>query len=178
MELKNYIENAEKKAGSQKKLANVLGISAGYIRMAKGEKRGFPEAICIKLADYLNEDRLSVIAASGLVTEKDQERRKILESCFSASRAASFTATTLLLSVILIMTPSPAHASWATVSGDPMIEYFVLCKIIVEISSGKIMARFLSFWKSCLAVIAVLILTIEHCVNIGHCLNILKSDKQ
>jgi hypothetical protein len=68
--------------------------------MEKGEKRGFPEAICIKLADYLDEDRLSVIAASGLVTEKDQERRKILESCFR--RVASVAAVAVVTSILTL----------------------------------------------------------------------------
>ena len=102
MELKNYIEKAEKKAGSQKKLGDILGISTGYIRMVKGEKRGLPEAISIKLADFLSEDRLEVIAASGLVTEKDEERRKILESCFR--KVASFAGAAAITS-ILTLTP-------------------------------------------------------------------------
>ena len=127
MELKNYIENAEKKAGSQKKLSDILGISAGYIRMAKGEKRGFPEAICIKLADYLDEDRLSVIAASGLVTEKDQERRKILESCFRrTSKAANFIIAALFVALISITSPNPANASQATVSDYNNLYYVKL----------------------------------------------------
>lgn len=108
MELKNYIEKAEKKAGSQKNLSDILGISAGYIRMAKGEKRGFPEAICIKLADYLNEDRLSVIAASGLVTEKDQERRKILESCFQ--KVASLAAVAIVTFILTLPLQTPVNA--------------------------------------------------------------------
>ncbi len=113
MELKNYIENAEKKAGSQKNLSDILGISAGYIRMAKGEKRGFPEAICIKLADYLEEDRLSVIAASGLVTEKDQERRKILESCFK--KVASVASIALVTTMLTLPAAKPVNAENLTI---------------------------------------------------------------
>lgn len=109
MELKNYIEKAEKKAGSQIELAKFLGISTGYIRNAKANKSGLPDPLCMKLADYINEDKLSVIAASGLVTEKDPERRKILESCFS--RAAMITAAVSLIGVASIVTPSPVEAS-------------------------------------------------------------------
>ena len=127
MEMKNYIEQAERKAGKQVELAKTLGVTAGYLRAVKAGKKGFSADMCIVLADYIGADRLEVIAASNLVTEKDEKKRKIFESCFSASRAASFTATTLILGVILIMTPSPAHASWATVSDGSIIEYFVLC---------------------------------------------------
>lgn len=125
--MKELIEAAEKKAGKQVELARILGIRESYLRQAKLGKSGLPDAICIKLADYLETDRLEVIAASNLVTEKDEERRKVFESCFSGSKAASFTTTALFIGVILIMTPSSAHAGWATVSGDSMIEYFVLC---------------------------------------------------
>ena len=129
MKMKELIEAAEKKAGKQVELARILGIRESYLRQAKLGKSGLPDAICIKPADYLETDRLEVIAASNLVTEKDEERRKVFESCFSGSKAASFTTTALFIGVILIMTPSSAHAGWATVSGDSMIEYFVLCKI-------------------------------------------------
>lgn len=41
MKMKNYIEQGEKKAGSQKELSNILGISASYIRMVKAGQKGF-----------------------------------------------------------------------------------------------------------------------------------------
>lgn len=127
MLINEYIEKAEKKAGKQIELAKLLGTTGSYIRMVKAGKRGFPDDICILLADYIGADRLEVIAASNLVTEKDEKKRKVFESCFSTSRAASFTTTALFIGVILIMTPSTANASWETVSGDSIIEYFVLC---------------------------------------------------
>ena len=129
MKLNDYLDIAERKAGKKIELARVLGISDAYLRLVRNEKRGLAIEGCILLADYINADRLEVIAASNLVTEKDERKRKIIESCFTGSRAASFTVTALFIGVILIMTPSSAHASWATVSGDSMIEYFVLCKI-------------------------------------------------
>ncbi|WP_350135871.1 hypothetical protein [Nitrosomonas sp.] len=128
MKLNDYLDIAEKKAGKKIELARILGISDAYLRLVRNEKRGLAIEGCILLADYIDADRLEVIAASNLVTEKDERKRKIIESCFSTSRAASFTATALLLGVILIMTPSPAHASWATVSDGSIIEYFVLRK--------------------------------------------------
>ena len=125
MEMKNYIEKAEKKAGKQTELANLLGITASYIRMVKAGKKGFPIETCIVLADYINEDRLEVIAASNLVTEKDERKRKIFESCFiKTSRAASFIVAALFIALISITTPNPANASQAR---ESIAEQFVLC---------------------------------------------------
>ncbi|UJP00350.1 MAG: helix-turn-helix domain-containing protein [Nitrosomonas sp.] len=109
MDMKNYIELAEKKAGKQIELARILGISDAYVRSAKRGARGLPVDICILLADFINEDPLKVIAASNLVTEKDEKKRKIFESCFT--RAASVTAAISLLGATSIMTPPPANAS-------------------------------------------------------------------
>ena len=116
MDMKSFIEKAEKKAGKQVELARILGISDAYIRAAKRGARGLPVDICILLADFINEDPLKVIAASSLVTEKDEKKRKIFESCFS--RAATVTATALLLSALSIMSPSPANASPASSSSS------------------------------------------------------------
>ncbi len=87
MNIKTYIEMGEKKAGKQTELGRILGIKENYLRNAKSGRAGLPDAICIKLADYIEVNPLKVIAASNLVTEKDEERRKIFESCFT--RAAS-----------------------------------------------------------------------------------------
>jgi len=110
MEMKTYIEAAEKKAGTQIKLAEMLGITTRYINMAKNGKRCLSVDTCIVLADYIGADRLEVIAASNLVTEKDERKRKIFESCFN--RAATASVTAALLGVTSIMTlPSESHAS-------------------------------------------------------------------
>lgn len=121
MEFKNYIETAERKAGSQIKLAELLGISTGYIRNAKANKSGLPDPLCIKIAEYIEENPLHVIAASGLVTEKDEGRRKILESCFR--RVASVTVAALLFTVVSITTPNPANASQQTNSNYENLYY-------------------------------------------------------
>ena len=100
MEMINYIENAEKKAGTQMQLANYLGLTSGYIRMVKAGKRCFSNDVCIKLADYIKEDRLEVIAANSLVTEKDEKKRKILESCFR--KVASVAAAAVITSILTL----------------------------------------------------------------------------
>ena len=110
MEMKNYIEQAEKKAGKQIELAKILDVSASYLRMVKAGKNGLSIDMCIVLADYIGADRLEVIAASNLVTEKDEKKRKILESCFS--RAASIVTAASVISILTLSPQAPAHADF------------------------------------------------------------------
>lgn len=114
MEMKNYIEEAEKKAGTQRKLAVILGITTRYINMAKNKERCLSVDACIVLADYIGADRLEVIVASNLATEKNEKKRRILESCFSVSRAANFTIAALFIGIVSITSQNPANASQVT----------------------------------------------------------------
>jgi len=122
MKMNEYLEKGREKAGSQMKLANILGISDRYIRLVRDGERSLAADICIKLADYINEDRLEVIAASNLVTEKDQEKRKIFESCFT--KAANFMVIVFFVGFFMIMTPSAANANPVTTG---TAEQFVEC---------------------------------------------------
>lgn len=108
MEMKKYLELGEEKAGKQIELAKILGIPDSYIRIVKSGRRGLPADVCIKLADYIGADRLEIIAASNLVTEKDEEKRKIFKSCFT--RAASIAAAALIFAGSS-MTSSPSYAA-------------------------------------------------------------------
>lgn len=126
--MKNYIELAEKKAGTQIELANMLGITASYIRMVKAGKKGFPIETCIVLADYINGDRLEVIAASNLVTEKDVKKRKILESCF---RKVASVAAAAVVTSILTLTPQ------YTVNAQELKNQFTEIQIIRNIKGVK-----------------------------------------
>jgi len=80
---------AEEKAGSQIALAKMLGQFDSSIRQVKAGKKGLPDAICIELADFLKIDRLAVIAASNLVTEKNEKRREIFEKCIKGLNRAT-----------------------------------------------------------------------------------------
>lgn len=105
MELKKFIERAEKAAGGQKALALRIGQSESNIRAAKSGARGLPNYACVMIADLISEERITVIAASELVTEKKEERRKVWHPF--VARAASV----VLGSVILNMTPAPSQAA-------------------------------------------------------------------
>ena len=107
MDMKSYIEKAEKKAGSQIELAKMLSISANNIRSIKAGKRGMPVDACIILADYIDEDRLEVIAASNLVTKKDERKRKIIESCFK--EVASVASIAIVTSILTLSEAKPVN---------------------------------------------------------------------
>lgn len=102
MEMKNYIEEGAKKAGSNKELAKFLGQSQSILSDVKAGKRGLPVVVCTQLAEFIGIDPIKVIMASELTTEKDEKKRKILESCFR--KVASVAAITLVTS-ILTLTP-------------------------------------------------------------------------
>lgn len=96
MDLRELIEAGSRKAGEQKALAALLKIGTTDIANAKAGRRGLPAPACFMLADYLGIDPATVIAASELVTEKNEERRKIFYP-FVMGRAALFCAATVLL---------------------------------------------------------------------------------
>ena len=137
MEIKNYIEIGEKKAGKQTELAKILGISDSYIRAAKRNERGLPDAVCIELANYIEADPLEVIAASNLVTEKDERRRKVFESCFrKANSAAASMLIASIVTTVLTMAPlKPVNAGSVTPNNLHFIHYTQL-------------VAFLDLWKN------------------------------
>lgn len=77
MELRDYIEAGIEKCESVVSLAKQLGQADTTITNAKAHRRGLPNYACVKLADLLGTERIEVIAASELVTEKNPERREV-----------------------------------------------------------------------------------------------------
>ena len=77
MELKDYIEAGVAKFTPATELAKQLGQNANLVRDAKAHRKGLPNYACVKLADLLGAERIEVIAASELVTEKNPERREV-----------------------------------------------------------------------------------------------------
>ncbi len=123
MDINKYIEMGEKKAGKQIELAKILGISDSYIRIVKTGRRGLPDAVCILLAEYIGENPIEVIAASNLVTEKDEGKRKVFERYLKKPNSEAASITTVIL-VTLILTLSPAQPAQAQ---DVRLVKCVLC---------------------------------------------------
>ncbi|WP_350135454.1 helix-turn-helix transcriptional regulator [Nitrosomonas sp.] len=132
MDMKNYIEIAEKKAGSQIELAKMLDVTASYLRSTKAGKNGLSIDMCIVLADYIEADRLEVIAASNLVTEKDEKKRKILESCFK--KVAGVAAAAVVTSILTFSNAGPTHAGFSGQVVDNTNYWqlsYAFCKVIL-----------------------------------------------
>ena len=91
MDMRDLIEAGNKKAGEQKALAIHLGINPIDLAQAKAGRRKLPAPACFILAEYLGIDPARVIAASELVTEKNEERRKVFYP-FVMGRAAMIAA--------------------------------------------------------------------------------------
>jgi hypothetical protein len=106
MSLKNYIERAEIKAGSQKELGELIGQSPSKLRDAKSGRCGLPTYACVLIADLIGEEDITIIAASELTTEKHESRRAIWEKKLEA------VAASLILAIVTtVVTPTPSQAA-------------------------------------------------------------------
>jgi plasmid maintenance system antidote protein VapI len=76
MQLREYIDAAATKAGSVAALARLLGLVQQSMNEAKHHRRPLPLDAAIKLADYIGADRIAVISANELATEKKEEKRQ------------------------------------------------------------------------------------------------------
>ena len=98
----------------------MVGQAPSTLRAAKAGLQGLPDHVCVRLAELIGEEPMTVIAASKLVTEKKEEVRKVWRPF--VSRAAAI----ILGTVILNMTPTPSEAAPVAKS---LIEQCILCKI-------------------------------------------------
>jgi hypothetical protein len=108
MELRLMIEIAAKKEGSIRNLAKVLGVTDSNLTSAKMGRRGLPAMACGKLAEILGIDRWTVIAASELVTEKNEEKRAYFSPFVLNSLASLATAVG---AASLALSPNDSHAA-------------------------------------------------------------------
>lgn len=122
MELRDYIEQGAKKAGSLTALGNLLDMSQPFISKAKAHTRPLPAKAVVQLAEYINADLKAVMAANELVTEKDERKRAFWAPFVQHARTAS--AVLALASVTNFVTPSPAEA--APIANEYQTR-FVLC---------------------------------------------------
>lgn len=109
MELRDFIETGAEKAGSLTALGRMFGLVQQSISEAKHQKRPLPLDAAVKLADYIGADRMAVIAANELVTEKKEEKRAFWTPFVQHAKAASIALTFSL--VTNFVTPSPAEAA-------------------------------------------------------------------
>lgn len=109
MELRDYIEEGAKKAGSLTALGKLLGQDQRNMTSTKAHRRPLPLDAAVRLADYLETDLRAVIAANELVTEKKEDKRAFWSPFVQHAKAASIALT---LSVVTnLVTPTPSQAA-------------------------------------------------------------------
>lgn len=109
MELRDYIEQGAKKAGSLTELGKILDMSQPTISGAKAHKRPMTNKAVVQLAEYIGADLKAVIAANELVTEKDEKKRAFWSPFVNHAKAASIALAFSL--VTTFATPHPAEAA-------------------------------------------------------------------
>ena len=141
MELREMIETAAKIAGDQNSLAKVIGVDRNNLTAAKAGRRGLPEVACGKLAEILEVDRWTVIAASALITERDPEKRAYLAPFVLElpRKAAAWLIAIASGATIGTVAPNDAHASdtlnvsTPTLKAAPSLKqqdmYLALCQV-------------------------------------------------
>lgn len=93
MELKTYIAKGIEAAGSLTALAEKIGMARQALTAANAGHRGLPPVACGKLADLVGVNRWDVVAASEILTEKDETKRAYLLPFVLESAANVMTKT-------------------------------------------------------------------------------------
>lgn len=91
MELRDYIEQGAKKAGSVAALARTIGVVQQPMNEAKHHRRPLPLDAAIKLADFIGEDRIDVISANELATEKKPEKQDFWRGLLNAPKTGQLS---------------------------------------------------------------------------------------
>lgn len=89
MTLSDYLEIGSRKAGSLTALGRFLSMSQPDMSNAKAMRRALPIDSAIKLADYIEADRIAVISANELATEKKEEKRQFWSHLLSKPNISS-----------------------------------------------------------------------------------------
>ncbi len=102
MELKDYITKGIDAAGGVAALAREIGMSHANLNSARHGRRGLPPVACGKLADLIGASRWDVVAASEILTEKDEAKRAyllpfVLEIAQTATIKSARNATSSIL---------------------------------------------------------------------------------
>ncbi|MDR2092847.1 MAG: hypothetical protein LBP58_05980 [Azoarcus sp.] len=109
MSLEEYITIAAQKTGGQKKLSEYINVEPTSITNAKMQRRGLPAAACVKLAQLINVNPLAVIAASELVTEKEEKNRALWREILRSN--GKITAIAAICAAMLMPLQNDAQAA-------------------------------------------------------------------
>lgn len=147
MELRDYIENGSRKAGSLSALSKIIDFDPRNLTAAKAHRRGLPTEAVMRLAEYIDADLKAVIAANELATEKDERKRAFwfpyAQHAKAASIALAFGAAANLA------TPTPSEATETTQTPAFGGQYSI------QLSYGRLGGRILPFAAECVQSIVV-----------------------
>ena len=113
MELRDYINLGIVEYGTVSALADELGLQRESLSAAKSHRRGIPAYAIAKLSEILEVDPRVIMAASELVTERNNEKREywlpFVENTLNMGRLAKLV---VILGIVTnLMTPQPAEAA-------------------------------------------------------------------
>jgi len=101
MELRDYINLGIVEFGTISALAEELGLQRESLSAAKHHRRGLPAYAIAKLSEILEIDPLVLMAASELVTERNEEKRGYwLPFVIEHANIARIASYVLILSVV------------------------------------------------------------------------------
>lgn len=109
MNLRELIDLGAQIAGSNKELAEQIGISRTLLQDAKAGRQALPLIACGKLAELTKTDKWEAAAAAKAAHTNDPKERAYFER-FTVQKAAAIAALAFAL-VILEMTPTDAQAA-------------------------------------------------------------------
>jgi len=113
MELRDYINAGILLKGNVTELAKAIDQEREAVSAAKSHKRGLPDEALSKLADLLGTDFRTIVAASRLVTERNEAKRgywlPFVQNAPQMTRIASYA---LILGIVTnFVTPTSAEAA-------------------------------------------------------------------
>lgn len=132
MELRDYINLGIVEYGTISALADELGLQRESLSAAKSHRRGIPAYAIAKLSEILEIDPVVIMAASELVTERNNEKREywlpFVENTLNMTRLAKLV---LILGIVTnLMTPTASEAAQNKDSEVRSNLYYVKSQII------------------------------------------------
>lgn len=109
MKINEYIDEAAKKAGNYRKLADFLGLTEANLGSARRGARSLPNDAVVKLAAITGEELGVLLAANELTTEKKEDKRRFWMNYLDHAKAACVAGAAG--AVITFATTSPAEAA-------------------------------------------------------------------
>ena len=119
MEFGDYVQQAAEKSGGIPALATIIEQLPDIIRKARRGERGLPEKACVLIAQILNVEPITIIAARERTLAKNDADRAFWK------KVASFAAVALIGGTALPPESHAATTSMASSLGDN--EYYVKC---------------------------------------------------